>query len=117
MSCCEGEDVKVYISGPMKGIKDSNFPEFESAKIWLLKNTQFEVFSPHDCEKLPSYEDYMRADIKLLCECDIIVMLPGWRNSKGATLEKAVSDAIGNDTAYLRKHSPKDGGWYLTEEF
>lgn len=107
--------MKAYISGPMSGYKDNNFQEFESAKIWLLKNTQFEVFSPHDCEKMPSYEDYMRADIKLLCKCDIIVMLPGWRNSKGATLEKAVSDAIGNDTAYLRKHS--GGGWYLTEEF
>ena len=37
----------------------------------------------------------MRTDLLALLSCDAIHMLPGWRESKGATVEHAVAVACG----------------------
>jgi hypothetical protein len=52
-------------------------------------------YSPHHAPSMDKWEDYMRYDIKLICECDAIVMLPGWEGSKGANIEYQVAKAIG----------------------
>jgi hypothetical protein len=31
--------------------------------------------------------DCMRADIKAMCDCDMLILLPGWQRSKGAHIE------------------------------
>lgn len=52
----------------------------------------FEVINPlnlHTEDK--SWEGYMLTDIKALFKCDEICMLPGWINSKGARIERAIS--------------------------
>ena len=38
---------------------------------------------------------YMRRAIKMLCDCDCNVRLPGWANSTGARLETQIADALG----------------------
>ena len=35
------------------------------------------------------------ADIKALCDCDAIALMPGWENSKGAHLELHIAHRIG----------------------
>ena len=37
----------------------------------------------------------MRRAIKMLCDCDFNVRLPGWVNSTGARLETQIADALG----------------------
>ena len=37
----------------------------------------------------------MRADIKALCDCTHLVLLPGWENSNGAHLELHIAHRIG----------------------
>lgn len=37
----------------------------------------------------------MRADIKALCDCDHVVVLPGWEKSRGATLEVFIATQLG----------------------
>ena len=42
----------------------------------------------------------MRKDIKLLCECDTILLLPGWEKSKGAHLELHIAHRIGMEVMF-----------------
>jgi hypothetical protein len=86
--------LKVYISGPMTGIKDYNYPAFAEAKKYL-EMSGYEILSPHEAPKLDSWNQHMKYDIKLLCDSDAIFLLPGWEKSTGARLEKYIADAIG----------------------
>lgn len=85
---------RVYLSGPMSGIPDNNFPAFEA---WAkrLRACGFEVVSPHEIPEAATWELCLRADIRELCTCDGIVLIPGWENSKGAHLELQVAHRVG----------------------
>jgi hypothetical protein len=99
MNYSEIEGKKVYVSGPMTGIKDFNYPAFECAELFF-KNLGAVVYSPHKAPCFKSWEDYMRYDIKMLCDCEYIFMLEGWENSKGAKIEKYIAESIGIKTIY-----------------
>lgn len=85
--------MKVYISGPMSGIKDENFPAFNAAAR-ALRSVGYEVVNPAEfktnvkgLEGKARWNKFLKADIKALMDCDGIVMLPGWQKSEGALLE------------------------------
>lgn len=84
----------------MTGIDDFNYPAFQKAKE-ELEAMGHTVKSPHEAPKLESWNEYMRYDIAMLLSCDSILLLPGWMNSKGASIEKTVSDSIGNKAYFL----------------
>ncbi len=101
----------IYISGPMKNMTDGNLEEFDKAEKQLVK-LGYSVLNPHKiCEelnvrffemgKVPEYEDYLKEDIiQMLSKCDKVLVLPGWRGSKGAKLEIATAIACGLDVAF-----------------
>ena len=39
--------------------------------------------------------DHMRADIKMLMDCDAVATLPGWANSTGAQIEVESAHMLG----------------------
>ena len=91
--------MKIYISGPMTGIENNNYPAFERAKNIIGKD----AVSPHDIhegETDLSWSGYMKRDIKALMDCDAIVMLPGWSASKGANIELSLARVL-NFKVYL----------------
>lgn len=80
--------MRVYLSGPMTGIDDWNFPAFNQAAD-ELHSIGCEVTNPaDDGDKLTWNENLTRdvADI-LASNYDALVLLPGWAESKGALLE------------------------------
>ena len=36
----------------------------------------------------------MKQDIQLLCDCDLIYLMPGWEESEGAKLEKELAERL-----------------------
>lgn len=107
----------VYISGPMRGYPQYNFPAFYAAEEWLRAN-KFEgandspIFNPArkdeesgfstDDEVTPEFlQKAMRWDIEKVLESRMIVLLPGWAASEGAKLELAVARSIGVRVAEL----------------
>jgi hypothetical protein len=93
---------RIYISGPMKGYKDSNIEEFKKAHLKLLR-LGYEVTNPFliiNSDETLTYQDYMRFDIRALTFCDSIYMLKGWEQSKGANIELTIARAIGLKILY-----------------
>lgn len=94
------DDTTVYIAGPMTSIPDFNFPAFRTAEHELEQMGVGEVW--HTAEKAPPapedarpWEDYLRDALRLMLGCDAVVVLPGWRESKGARLEVHVALELG----------------------
>lgn len=87
--------MKLYVSGPMTGIEEFNFPMFNAAAA-TLREAGYEVENPADKGIIEGWEweDYLRYDIKVLMDCDGVAQLHGWGNSRGARLEADVARSL-----------------------
>lgn len=87
---------KCYISGPMSGLPDLNFPAFHAAEETLRVNG-YDPVNPAKItpEKGLPWEYYMRRDIAALLDCEAVLRLPGWEESRGATLEVLIAEHLG----------------------
>lgn len=84
-----GVPQRLYLAGPMSGYSQHNFPLFNRIAA-QLREQGFEVFNPAenfdgDVRKPRAF--YMKMDIPALIESQAVVVLPGWRESRGANLE------------------------------
>lgn len=98
--------MKVYLSGPMTGYESENRPAFHAAAA-ALRECGFDVVNPAELNPGPppserdlhAYEAFynacMRVDIKALCDCEAIALMPGWERSKGAHLELHIAHRVG----------------------
>lgn len=80
--------VKVYLSGPMTGIQDFNYPAFNTAAA-QLRAAGFHVENPAENPEpeCKSWQGFMRLAVAQLATCDRVVTLPGWQASRGAKVE------------------------------
>ena len=95
--------ITYYISGPMAGYPDLNFPAFQRAKD-ALTLCGYSVFSPHDVDhgETTEWADFLRNDIKIMMErCSGIILLRGWPQSKGSRLELATAVALNWPVLYF----------------
>lgn len=86
----------LYIAGPMTGLPEFNYPAFMQAEKRLVARG-YVVLNParHGYVDGFTWLDYMRLGIRDVTHSDGVALLPGWENSRGATLEKYVADAFG----------------------
>lgn len=115
--------LKHYISGPMTGYPEFNYPFFRLIKGGL-EAAGFEVLSPSDVDGgVPpegyspeaSYKWYLYQSLELLREAEAIIMLPGWWQSKGARIELDIAMAAGMPAYnlwYVDLQSTRDVAWY-----
>lgn len=95
----------VFISGPMSGYEDFNYPLFHEVARKLAERGElfyspahhpvmgYELEPPEPDEAM-SWEYYMRESLKMLLDSDRILMLPGWEKSRGAILERELAVAL-----------------------
>lgn len=117
--------MNIYIAGPMRGYPYFNFPAFLQAEQDLIAKG-YSVFNPaardlkkhgkkiatsptgdlSDANKKGfSLREALAADTRYIClVADAIALLPGWKKSKGATAEHALSVALGHKIYNLRKN-------------
>lgn len=97
--------MKIYLSGPMSGRPEYNFPEFHAAAA-RLRNAGFEVISPAELDGDPppgvapgdcTYNSYLARDVQIVADPTIagIAVLDGWEESGGARLEVTVAHRLG----------------------
>jgi hypothetical protein len=122
--------MNIYLAGPMRGIKDFNFPAFFQ-KADELRSQGHTVFNPAERDikihgpKVAygnetgdlavatkehgfNLRDALGADLEWICkEADAIALLPGWEKSKGASAERAVGLALGLEILELEGEDVK----------
>lgn len=108
--------MKIYLAGPMRGIKAYNHPAFYEA-AHKLRNEGHEVFSPAEKDRdlwpdrpWDSYTGDMKldgftgGDMRVVIRHDLdwiadhadaIALLPGWQKSRGARVEHALAEFLG----------------------
>lgn len=90
--------MKIYISGMVTGLPKFIYKRQFARAEKQLRDQGFYVFNPvkyDDEDKIKTWADYMKRDIKALCECDAIFLLKSWKHSKGARLEVEIAQALG----------------------
>jgi ketopantoate reductase len=88
---------RIYISGPMTGLPDFNRPAFTSATA-RLRALGLQVVNPVEINahmKDPTWVACLQNDLRALLDCNVVVLLPDWQQSKGARLELMVARQLG----------------------
>ena len=90
---------KVYISGQITGLEESEYKKLFNTTEDVLLSFGYDPVNPialdeAEATKDWTWHDYMKRDIKLLCGCDYIYLLPNWKNSKGAKFEYMIADML-----------------------
>ena len=96
---------RIYISGPMSGLPEQNFPAF-NAEAARLRDLGYEVVNPADLNPIDvplSWHECMRNDLKALLDCDTLALLDGWQKSNGAHLEMHLAHRVGMNIVIARE--------------
>lgn len=109
----------VYLAGPMSGYPDYNRPAFHEAAKHLRKlHKDWKIFNPAELDEalpLPAnapVTDYYRRDFEFLKDAELMVVLPGWKNSTGAVWETGIAHNLFRISVLalpdLRKLTPQE---------
>lgn len=84
---------RVYISGPMTGLPDYNYPMFDykEERLWEMGFVPVNPANNFERDTTRERWEYLKEDIKNLLTCDYIMFLPGFERSAGALLEALVA--------------------------
>jgi len=101
---------KAYISGPISGVANATVIFYEAEEALLKEG--YEIFNPMSI--VSPWEDdmldegasesgslvpavwvyFMKKGLKMLLECDCLVLLPGYEDSKGSMIEKKLAEDL-----------------------
>ena len=94
----------IYIAGPMRGYPLFNFPAFDEARD-RLRALGYQVISPADLDRMAGFDpecgaefgpeemaECVRRDVDAIIASQVVVLLPGWKESRGARAEKAIAE-------------------------
>ena len=85
----------IYIAGPMTGLENYNFDNFNRVadefrkKGWIVHNP-----ADHGAIEGATWEDYMAYDLTKVGLCGAMYMLKGWQMSRGACLEQLIATSL-----------------------
>lgn len=93
---------RIYLSGPMTGLPEFNYPAFNAAAAHL-RALGVHVENPAENTKPPcgSWLGYMRLAVAQLATCDHVVVLDGWEQSSGARVEVELARGMGLPVSIL----------------
>ena len=89
------EGVVVYLSGAISGRTEGEAATHFAFVENLLEESGKFVVNPTNNPERNSWEEYMRDGITALLDSDCVVMLDGWKTSRGASLERMLAFELG----------------------
>jgi len=105
--------MKIYLSGPISlndtlppGEIEKNLERFHIVAE-KLRGYGYQVLSPAELPKdTGEWKDFMRLCIKMVCESDLVYLLPYWGYSRGSIFEALVANTIGVPVHEYREEEP-----------
>jgi Domain of unknown function (DUF4406) len=90
--------MRLYIAGPMRGLPNENHEAFDATSA-ALRAQGHEIRSPTEIGRQAiktggGIREIFALNLMAVCDCEGLLLLPGWENSRGALAEKAVADAL-----------------------
>lgn len=111
---------RTYVAGPMTGYVEFNFPAFH-AKAAEERAKGHVVINPAELDEADGdltqpWDFYLRRDLRVIADCNRIVLLPGWTKSKGARLEHHIAQELGFQIVYppVDYSAPEDYSAFAT---
>lgn len=90
--------MRIYLSGPMRGYPQSNYPLF-NATAAALRAQGHEVYNPaefpHEGPVFPIRQAFAEYARFICLEAEAIYLLPGWEESQGVSAELALAKNCG----------------------
>lgn len=90
--------MRLYVAGPMTGLSEFNYPEFNRVASELagkgytpLNPATIDDLFPKAPHEVRTWQWYMRQALKMCVVADGVATLPGWVHSRGASLEVHVA--------------------------
>lgn len=88
------EPKRLYLSGPMTGYEEFNYPAFHKAAA-RLREAGYIVENPAEVgHPGMDYIDLIREDIRIILEVEGVATLEGWWHSRGAHMETSVAGIL-----------------------
>ena len=106
----------IYVAGPMTGLPEFNYPAFNEAAA-TLRAQGHTVLNPAE-NPVPAcgtWQGYMRLALAQLVQCECIVLLPGWFDSRGALIERKLAAVLDMDVLVFNGCGRLDSMANLTE--
>lgn len=86
--------MRIFLSGPCSGYPEMNYPAFR-AEAARLRALGYEVVNPAEiCAPHLDWDACMDVCLEALAACSAVAMLPGWTDSRGASIEVARAQAL-----------------------
>ncbi len=111
----------VYISGPISGNRKFR-EDFDRAEQYLKGFDGVKILNPANIPEPPLESSnrwgyFMRNSLRLLSNADIIFMLEGWQQSKGAELEHRIALELGMEVWYENNKLKKETTTKIQEPY
>ena len=90
--------MKIYLAGKVTGNPNYTM-EFTSADL-IYSGEGHSVLNPAALPEGMETADYMRICLPMLLSADCVVLLPTWKDSPGAKIEKSLAEYVGIDVLF-----------------
>lgn len=104
--------MKVYISLPISGKDIDRQREHADRMKAALSRAGHKPVNPFEnyCGDNPTYADYLCYDLRILADCDAIMLCDGWQFSRGCRIERMFAEEFGKHIMY--ESQPNAAGNY-----
>ncbi len=102
---------KIYIAGKVSGLTPEEYHKnFDNAKTLVYAYYPYaEIITPTDlCDDSWDWDKCMDICIDALWDCDAIVLLENWKDSRGAIIERKLAQKLGIPIMELENNKIKN---------
>lgn len=119
LELANGKNYFVYIAGKITGLTPDEYrSKFNKCRAWLSHNISsvYQIITPTDlCEDDWDWDTCMEICVNALKKCVAVYFLPNWKDSKGATCERYIANALGLRIIDLEVNALEDTYYFKNE--